>query len=182
MAINQNYQPNMPPATGQPAAATSPAPAPADRENFWGNGGRQKLIGAVVAILIVGLIVAIFQNLRQEAPPEEELPISSPVAGASPVPLAAIEEKGQADVLTAYFGRVSPANFDEDFMDKVPQLAASAYLEYTQAADSDSKQESARTFYIYLTNPAVDQSDPRVAAWLADVKADLEKTLGKPLF
>lgn len=140
-------------------------------------------IGGLLIILIIGallLLANVNKSSQQQPAPQTELEVSSPVPGVSPPALPPVEQEDQLEKLRAYFAGAS-SNFKEDFMDQVPQIAAVKYEEYL-VAEGDSKVEAARAFYIYLNNPAVDRSDPAFEPFLADVKSDLEKTLGKPLF
>ena len=137
--------------------------------------------GLLLLVLIIAALV-VFKGVRKtaEQQPAAEGEVSLPVPGVSPPALPPVEEEDQFEKLSAYFAGAS-TNFKEEFMDQVPQIAAVKYDEYL-AAEGDTKLAAARAFYIYLNNPAVDRSDPAFEPFLADVKVDLEKVLGKPLF
>ena len=143
------------------------------------------IIGVIFTIVVLGVLLAVGELNKkkqgQQQPSGTSLEVSKPVPGASPPSLPQVQDKSKADKLRDYFAKAS-VNFKEQFMAKVADVAADKYLEYSQAADPEKKLEAARAFYIYLNNPAVDKSDPGFTQFLADVKADLEKALGKALF
>lgn len=142
------------------------------------------IIPALLLILLIVLGVGLFLRGKKSPTPnatKKEAPaISSPIPRASPVQLPAVKEQKKTDELKNYFAKVSPS-FKQEYMSKVPDAAAGAYDDYL-ASSGDKKVEAARAFYIYLNNPGVDQSDTQFKTFLADVKSDLEKSIGKPLF
>ncbi len=145
------------------------------------------LVPIVLLLLVLGLVYFFMAKKGQAPKPAAEtksspqLTVSSPDPKATPPALPKVEDQNQAKVLKEYFSKVSPANFKDEFMGKVPKLAADAYNSYV-AAQGDAKFEAARAFYIYLNNPGIDRNNAQMVAFLADVKKDLEKTVGKALF
>lgn len=169
------------PPTQQPLPS-QPQPGHDFKASYW-------VIGAVAVgatLLAIAAFVLVGQSRKggeeQQTSQLSELPISSPEPNVSPPTLPPVQGEEKTSSLRAYFASVSPNNFKEEFMAKVPDVAANSYIEYSKAQGDEAKSEAARAFYIYLNNPAADTGDPSFAAFLADVKADLEKTLGKPLF
>lgn len=142
-------------------------------------------LAAGVIFLVIVLAVLVFIGTKagrgSAQPPVPPIAPGESVTGASPVPIAPLTDSGQKSELVAYFARVS-ANFAEEFMVDVPAEAGLAFEQYTAATDGAKKLEKARNFFIYLNNPNVDRNDSAQVAFLADVKADLEKAVGQPLF
>lgn len=184
----EQLQTPLPTPVGQQATQASPVTSPAAT-----GGGPFKfgprllwvLVGLLLVLFMISALV-VFKGVRktvEEEPVEGELVIpevSLPDPDVAPEPLPVVAEE-EASPLQDYFARVS-VNFRAEFMDQVSAAAADFFLKYEAAGDEAEKLEAGRAFYIYLDNPAVDKSDPAFVAFLADVKADLEKTLGKPLF
>ena len=144
----------------------------------------------MIFVLIVGVVLVFPRPGEKSATSTGELTdktnpdVILPSANPNPPPLAPIsdfEYRAQATTLSAYFKQVSPVNFKEEFMASVPAVTSTAYDQYLGAGDEAAKLESARNFYDYLSGSSV-KSDPEFIKFLEDVKSDLEKTLGKPLF
>lgn len=145
------------------------------------------IIIAVVSVLILlGLIVFFVKGSKK--PPktstsqESGILVASPNAKISPPVLPKVKEASKSIELGAYFKRVSPANFKDTFLANLPDAAAEDYLKYIKTENPEEKINAARSFYIILNNPAADRSDPQFNKFVIDIRADLEKTLGKPLF
>lgn len=151
------------------------------------SGQRTWLIVGVVFILVVAAVAFLVSKnyvakpaKEQPVQTQENLVVSTPVPGASPPALKTVSGEKEANVLRSYFKKVSPDNFKEEFMASVPAVAYNSYNDYLRADFPEGKLQSARDFYIFLTNPAAPK-DPSYKSFLADVKADLEKSLGKAL-
>lgn len=139
--------------------------------------------GVIFLLIVLGVLVFIGAKAGRGSA-EPALPPLAPgesVTAASPVPIAPLTDSGQRTELATYFARVS-ASFKEEFMAHVPAEAGLAFEQYTGAVDAAEKLEAARNFFIYLNNPNVDRNDSAQMAFLVDVKADLEKAVGQPLF
>lgn len=148
--------------------------------------GRLAIIIAAVSVLILLGLIAFFvkgskQNPKISASQEPRIMVASPNPNASPPVLPKIKEASKSSELGAYFKRVSPDNFKDTFLANLPDAAADAYLMYTKTENPEEKINAARSFYIILNNPAADRSDPQFTKFVLEIKADLEKTLGKPL-
>lgn len=174
-------------------AANNPMPEAQDLEDNEGLDMRSgKFWMAACAIILI--LVAVFATASYlignkknaaQAPNQAktgQLSSTTPaavVAGASPKALPPVKDQGDINLLQSYFKKVS-ANFRDDLMSQVPAVAVDSFKKY-QSATGEAKVAAAQTFYIYLSSPAsVANSDFKKV--LADVKADLEKALGKPLF
>ena len=118
------------------------------------------------------------QEQKQAASSKTE-PGPSPIAGASPVILPKVDDQKDISLLNSYFKKAS-TNFREEFMAMVPKGAVAEYKNYLSSS-GDAQVQAAQSFYIYLANPA-NLANAQFKTFLADVKGDLEKTLGKPLF
>lgn len=138
-------------------------------------------VAVIVLVLLVAFSTFFVKKLNAPSNPvATPLAVSSPIPGASPIALPAVREQTDIDLLSTYFANTS-ASFKSEFMAKTPQKAVEAYKQYTTAASDDAKLQAARNFYIYLNNPAAPQ-DAEYREFLEDIKADLEKGLGKNLF
>lgn len=142
--------------------------------------------GAIILVLFAVFLTASYlQNKRKSPTTGENTPAS--ITPASKVPeasfnkLPAVTEQKESDVniLRDYFKGVS-VNFKEDLMPLVPAAALELYKNY-KAAGGDAKVEAARNFYIFLNNPG-SASNEQYIKMIDDVKSDLEKAVGKPLF
>lgn len=131
--------------------------------------------GAVALIVILGFSIAVVSG---KWPPREEksTPKTPSLAGGQAL------SQQQKELLGGYFSKVSPANFKEDILAQIPAGAANAYGKYLGAETADQKLEAAMTFFIYLNNQAMDTSNPKVAAFLDDVRADLESNVGQRIY
>lgn len=147
------------------------------------SGLRGLVVGVVFLLVVLGVLVVIGAKAIRKAPEPPVPPVAPGETGAlvSPAPITAVSDEAVKKVLRGYFAKASPNNFKEELLAVVPVEAAGAYNEFT-AATGEAKLGTARNFFIYLNNPAVNRSDPGALAFLEDVKSDLEKTLGQPLF
>lgn len=186
---NQNPKPVQSKVQNSPSVPVSPLPARAPEPNL---GEPFKLFGGPKIFLAVGAVVLLavvlgalyFRNLKRSKPTDEPSlpPLASIVPGATPPQLPKVEEDTKKTQLRAFFQKASPANFKEAFLDTLPAAAADAYVKYSSAASLDDKQAAARGFYIILNNPGAPSSDSQFLPFTKDVRAELEKELGKPLF
>ena len=140
------------------------------------------IIGVIFAVIVFGVLVLIAKNAREKpappAVPEEENVVVAPIVpGITPPPIPQVKDEDKKAALEEYFKRVSPANYKSEYMAKVPDAAANAYIEFTKAQDKESKTEHGLAFIIYLNAPSVDKSDPVFVKFLQDVKGDIDKTL-----
>lgn len=138
--------------------------------------------GAVLLILVAVLVTISYlagNKQKQQKAETGTLIISSPIPGASPYKLPAVSAQSDIDLLKDYFKQASP-NFGDELMSLVPAVAVDYYKKYKDAA-GDAKLEAARAFYIYLNNPA-SVANEQYKTFIEDVKVDLEKSLGQPLF
>lgn len=186
MADNLNTNQN--PVPEQTTPQSSPAanvPEPSMQEILKNFGG-PKIFLAVGAVVLLAVVLGAlyFRNLKQSKPAEEPSlpPLASIVPGATPPQLPKVEEDTKKTQLRAFFQKASPDNFKEAFLDTLPAAAADAYVKYSSAASVDDKQAAARGFYILLNNPGAPNSDSQFLPFTKDVRAELEKEIGKPLF
>lgn len=130
------------------------------------------LLAALALIVILGLIIAVVAGrlVGEKSAPQKPWP-----------PEQALNAQ-QKELLRGYFNEVSPANFKEEFLAQIPAGAANAYGRYLEAEADDQRLEAAMTFFSYLNNQAIDTSDPKVAAFLDDVRADLESNVGQRIY
>ena len=140
-------------------------------------------VGLVFLLIVLGVLVFVGAKAGRGTSKPAVPPLEPKVTGtgATSLPIAAVSDEADIGVLRVYFAKASPNNFKEELMAVVPVDAAGAYNKFT-AATGEAKLEAGRIFFVYLNNPAIDRSDPGALGFLADVRADLEKTLGKPLF
>lgn len=141
------------------------------------------VVGVVFLLIVLGVLVVIGAKTIRKAP-QPPVPPAAPNTGtmATPVPITVVSDEGQKAALRSYFVKASPNNFKEEFMANVPVEAVGAYNEFVKSASGEAKLSAARNFFIYLNNPAVNRTNPQALAFLADVKADLGKTVGQALF
>lgn len=174
--------------TSPSASSKTPSPPPPDNNKLkFFDSRRGLLIGAAIVLLVIGLLAFYAKNLKKPAKDvpgkeQEQIVAASPIPGASPPQLPKVKEQSKKDQVRAFFQKASPANFKEVFLDTLPEAAADSYIKYSSAASQDDKQGAARGFYIILNNPGAPSSDPQFLAFTKDVRAELEKGIGKPLF
>lgn len=140
--------------------------------------------GAIILILVAILVTISYLAGNKKIPatgPNQQQPagVSSPLPGASPYKLPAVSDQSDINLLKDYFKQASP-NFRDELMSLVPAVATDYYKKYKDAT-GDAKLEAAKAFYIYLNNPA-SVSNNQYKTFIDDVKRDLEKSIGKPLF
>lgn len=144
------------------------------------------VFGSLVAIIFIAIFIFTIVSLRKKTPPSQDtnqsLETAVKAVEQSPVALPAIKEQNeQSNVLKQYFSQVS-VHFQDNFMQNVPEITLDAYKKYLDAPEGEEKLEAARAFYIYLNNPGALKDDPSYNQFLADIKDDLENTLGRNLF
>ena len=178
--------PQSPVSSNVPPAAKSEATKPIDATpsqfdlrppKFW------LVLAIIVVAVAVGLLMFYLKTSSKGSKPDqtsESTALSTPVSHETPKPPPAISNADDKKALSEYFTNVS-TNFKPEYMEKIPQVAASAFKNY-QAAAGDAKLDAARTFYIYLNSPGVAPGDDIYPEFVKDVQNDLEKTLGKKLF
>lgn len=145
---------------------------------------RGLLVGVVFLLIVLGVLVFIGAGAGRKTGLEPPVPPLGPEAvGTLPrsLPIAAVSDEADKKVLREYFAKAAPGNFKEELLAVVPREAGAAYNKFA-AATGEAKLEAARIFFVYLNNPAVDRSDPSAMGFLEDVKSDLEKAVGQPLF
>lgn len=173
MLTNTANTPNTKPSAPSAPAAQGPL-----------SGLRGLAVGVVFLLIVLGVLVFVGAGAGRKPGSEPPVPPFAPEAtGTLPtsLPIAAVSDETDKGLLRVYFTKASPNNFKEELLAVVPMETGAQYNKFT-AATGEAKLEAARIFYVYLNNPAVDRSDPGALGFLADVRADLEKTLGKPLF
>lgn len=142
------------------------------------------MLGLVFLLIVLGVLVFVGANAGRKTGSKPPVPPLAPEATSTlptSLPIAAVSDEADKGVLRVYFTKVSPNNFKEELLAVVPVDAAGAYNKFT-AATGEAKLEAGRIFFVYLNNPAIDRSDPGALAFLADVRADLEKAVGQALF
>lgn len=141
-------------------------------------------IGLVAAVmLLVAALLFFFFGGRgkiQPTPAATPLEVTQPVSKEIPPPPPPVANQDEATLIREYFTKVSPA-FKEEFMARIPQVAVDSYKKYVNA-ESGGKLEAARAVYIYLNHPGISLGDKQYAEFLGDVRKDLEKAIGQPLF
>lgn len=145
-------------------------------------------LGALLALVAIIVLAGLFLIYRQktskpteQTPSPSQIPLSSVNPEISPpVPPPVVDTK--KDTLRNYFKVASPKNFREAFLDNLPDRAADDYIKYSNATDEAEKLKYARSFYMFLNNPAVNRNDPEFINFAADIRTDLEAKLGGPLF
>lgn len=95
-------------------------------------------------------------------------------------PLPIIENGEKISKLKEYFAAVSP-NWKDEYIKMVPEAAGKGYYDFLDSTDED-KRDAAVDFYTYLSNPGVPKTDEGFILFLNDVRADLEKQVGQPLY
>src|SRR3989344_5293083 len=130
--------------------------------------------GAVILILVAILVTISYLvgNKKKPGPNQQQQQpagVSSPLPGASPYKLPAVSVQSDIDLLKDYFKQASP-NFGDDLMSLVPAVAVDYYKKYKDTT-GDAKLEAARSFYIYLNNPA-SVSNEQYKKMIDDVKSD----------
>ncbi len=193
MAIQNDQNNQQSKNSANPAAATSSATdwkrQPAQPDESMMPKGKKPKIGVAVTILILLTIIGgiIIYNQKASKKAEEAGVSPSPIPLSSvnpeispPVPPPVVDTK--KETLRTYFKSASPKNFREDFLNNLPDRAADDYIKYSSAAEDSEKIKYARSFYMFLNNPAVNRNDPEFLNFVADIRADLESKLGGPLF
>lgn len=147
------------------------------------------IIGAGLFVLILVLVVWWGKRKPPHQPGLGQVPsvsrlISSPDPGAKAPELPTVSSALAKETLKDYFSRVSAQNFEEGFLENMPQVVFDYYQKYlaTSEASASAKKEAARAFYIYLNAPSKNKSNPKYAGFVSDVKKDLENTLGTSIF
>lgn len=172
MLTNTANTPNIKPSVPSAPAAQGPL-----------SGLRGLVVGLVFLLTILAVLVFIGAKTGRGTSKPPVPPIAPEASGtlSTPLPIAAVSDEADKGVLRVYFTKASPNNFKEELLAVVPAEAAGSYNKFT-AATGEAKLEAGRIFFVYLNNPAIDRSDPGALGFLADVRADLEKTLGQVLF
>lgn len=148
---------------------------------------RSSIVLVLIALFIVAGAVVYYAKLgkkasQQEASPTPEIQIAPGVPGVSPPVLPKVTAPQQGQSLRAFFTQASPNNFKEIFLENVPQAAADSFATFSSSTGGEEKINAARSFYIILSNPGADRSDPQFEKFLLDVRKQLEDSLGSPLF
>lgn len=161
-------------------------PPEASFGEIFNNFGGPKIILAVLVITILAAALGFYywRNLKPSKPEETQTmpPLASVIPGATPPQLPKAQEEDKKAQLREFFVKASPVNFKEVFLETLPEAAADAYIKYSAASSVADKQAAARGFYIILNNPGAPSSDPAFGLFVKDVRAALEKEIGKPLF
>ena len=165
----------------KPEAAKSADEGPSQFDlrppKFW------LVLAIIVVAVFVGLLALYFKIGTKGAKPNqtsENGALSTPVSQDTPKLPPPVSNADDKKALSDYFTNVS-TNFKPEYLDKIPQVAATAFTNY-QAAEGDARLDAARTFYIYLNSPGIAPGDDIYPEFAKDVQNDLEKTLGKKLF
>lgn len=176
--------------TAQPAVTTDEWRNQPDRaEEVMPKSKKPKISNglAIAVVILLIIVVASFFAARRGGDKSQEGGIqpsvsTAPSAETSSPGVQVVQKVNEKNELRDYFRVVSPNNFKDEFLNWVPELAFKKYMDMSQEKDTQAKLEAAREFYILLNNPMVNRNDPQAINWIVDVRSDIERQLGKPLF
>ena|SRR3990167_3425429 len=189
-SVPVNQPPNQPPASAPSPSAPPPSGQEPDLNELFKLFGSRKglLIGLLIAVLLIGILAFYAKNLKKPAKDvpskeQEQLVPASLIPNSSPPAPPPIKDESKIKILKDYFSKASPQNFHDGLLQGIPEQAIDLYLKYSSAtASAELKLGAARNFWIMINNPAVNRADPKFQPFMKDVRAALEKELGKPLF